>query len=82
MTVIGLTVTVALEIAEPEHETEYVVVTEGVTVTVPEVPEAVKPVPVQEVAFAEDQVRVADCPAVIVEGEALMEAVGPAVPLY
>lgn len=43
---------------------------------VPEVPPAVKPVPVHEVAFVDDHVRVDDCPWSMVEGLAEMETVG------
>ena len=52
------------------------VVTEGVTTAVPEVPEAVKPVPVQLVALVEDHVRVEDWPAVMEVGLAERETVG------
>jgi len=43
---------------------------------VPEVLPAVKPPPVQEVAFVEDQVRVTDCPMSMLEGLAESETVG------
>ena len=62
----AVTVTVALLADEvppvPVHVTEYVVVTLGETETEPEVPLAVKPVPVQDVALVEDQVRVEEFP--------------------
>ena len=54
----------------PEQLMLYVVVCDGVTVTEPEVPEAVKPVPVQELALAELQVRVVLCPLMSDVGEA------------
>ena len=47
--------------------------------TEPEVPEAVKPVPVQLVAFVEDQVSVEDWFAVIEVGLAESETVGAGV---
>jgi hypothetical protein len=59
----AFTVTVALAFAlppAPVHVTEYVVVTVGETVALPEVPEAEKLVPEQEVALVEDQVSVDD----------------------
>ena len=72
--------TVALEAGEvppaPVQVREYVVVTVGLAVTDPEVPDAVKPVPVQEVALEEDHVRVEDWPDVIVVGLAERVAVG------
>ena len=75
------TVTLALAAGEvppePVQVTEYVVLCDGVTVTEPALPDAVKLVPVQEVAFVEDQVRVDDWPEVIDVGDAESEAVGP-----
>ena len=75
-----LTVTVAFAAGEvppvPEHVTEYVVVLAGETVAEPEVPEAVKPVPVHEVAFVELHESVADPPAEIEVGFAERVAVG------
>ena len=76
-----MTATVALAEAgvvpdAPEHVTLYVVVTAGDTVTVPDVPGAVKPVPVQDVALVEDNVSVADEPEAIEVGEADRVAVG------
>lgn len=44
----------------PVQLIEYEAVAVGETVALPEVPDAVKPVPVQEVALVEDQVRVDD----------------------
>ena len=44
--------------------------------TLPEVPPAVKPVPVQEVALVDDHVSVADCPRSMVEGFTESVAVG------
>jgi hypothetical protein len=49
----------------------------GATATDPEIALPVeKPVPEQEVALAELQLRVEDCPAVMVLGLAVREAVG------
>ena len=53
-------------------------VCEGLTETLPDVPERLKPVPVQFVAFVLLQVRVADCPDVIDAGDILSVAVGEA----
>ena len=46
----------------PEQTMEYVVLVVGYTETDPEVPEAVRPVPVHEVALVEDHVNVTDPP--------------------
>ncbi len=51
-------------------------VTVGETTAFPEMPEAVKPVPVQEVALVLLQVRVDDPPEAMEAGEAEREAVG------
>ena len=53
----------------------------GDTATEPEVVLALKPLPVQDVAFVEDQVSVEDWPEVIEVGEALRVAVGVGVVL-
>jgi hypothetical protein len=77
------TVTVALAFAVPPgpvQTTLYVCVAVGDTLAVPDVPEAVKPVPVQDVAFVELHVRVDDPPAVIEAGLAERVAVGCWVP--
>ncbi|MBU6490968.1 hypothetical protein KGQ25_02335, partial [Patescibacteria group bacterium] len=78
--VVVVTVTVALELLvppEPVQETEYVVVVEGYTTAVFEVaPPVEKPVPVQEVALLELQVRVEEEPLVIEVGEAERVTVG------
>lgn len=61
--VIVETVTLAFAVAVPPAPVqliEYEAVAVGETVALPEVPDAVKPVPVQEVALVEDQVRVDD----------------------
>ena len=72
-----LTVAVAVEDPPfPEQVTEYVAVALGVTTAEPEVPDAVKPAPVQDVALVELHERFDDCPAVIDEGLAESEAVG------
>jgi hypothetical protein len=55
-----------------------VTVTFGETVTEPEVPEAVKPVPLQLVALVLDQVRIVDWVRGMFEGEAERVAVGAA----
>ena len=52
------------------------VVALGVTTAEPEVPDEVKPLPTQEVAFVELHERVEDCPAVIEMGLAESVAVG------
>jgi hypothetical protein len=52
------------------------VVVVGETLAEPEVPEAVKPVPVQEVALVDDQVKVEAVPEGTVVGLAVREAVG------
>ena len=60
-----LTVTVANAVAgsAPSAQViEYDVVTDGDTAAEPEMPEAVKPLPVQEVAFVEVHVSVDDWP--------------------
>lgn len=60
----------------PVHESVYVVVVEGFTVTEPETAPAVeKLVPVQLVAFDEDHVITADCPAEIDVGLVTSDAV-------
>jgi hypothetical protein len=51
------------------------VVAEGVTLAVPEVPDAVKLLPVHDVALVELQVRVDDCPVTIDVGLAESDAV-------
>ena len=48
----------------------------GVTATEPDVPDAVKPVPVHEVALVELQVSVEDWPEGIEVGFAVSETVG------
>ena len=48
----------------------------GATVAEPDVADALKLLPVQDVALVEDQVRVDDCPALIFVGLAEREAVG------
>ena len=53
----------------------------GVTVTVPDVPEAVKPVPTHEVTLVEDQVSVVDWPFATEVGDAVSVAVGAGEPL-
>lgn len=72
-----VTVTVAVAVAggltEPEHVSEYVVVTVGLTVAVPEVPDTG---PVQDVAFVLASVRVDEPPETIVVGDAVKVAVG------
>jgi hypothetical protein len=60
----------------PVHVMEYAVVVAGETVSVPEIPVAVKLVPVQEVALVEDQVSVEELPVVIDVGDAESVAVG------
>jgi hypothetical protein len=73
------TVTVALAVAVPPGPVQlmpYVCVAAGDTVAVPDVPEAVKPVPVQDVAFVELHVSVEDWPAVMDGGLADKETVG------
>ena len=79
-----LTVTVALAAGEvppaPVQVTEYVVVTVGETDAEPVVPLAVKPVPVQLVAFVLLHVSVEDCPLVMDVGFAERVAVGTGVP--
>ena len=75
----AVTVTVADWLADPPapvHAREYVVVVPGETERDPEVPVAVKLVPVQEVAFVELQLSVEDCPPVMVPGLAESETVG------
>lgn len=47
----------------------------GETMAEPEVPDAVKPLPAQDVALVEPQARVEDCRAVIDLGLAVSEAV-------
>jgi hypothetical protein len=59
---------------------EYVVVVVGETETLPEVPLAVKLVPVQDVALVEEYVRVAELPEAMEAGEAVRVAVGMEVP--
>ena len=74
----GLTVTVAKAVAgsPPAAQViEYDVVTDGDTAAEPEIPEAVKPLPVQVVAFAEVHDSVDDCPGLIDLGLAESEAV-------
>ena len=75
----GVTLTVALAGDDvppvPMHVTEYVAFVVGLTDTEPDVPEAVNPLPVQEVAFCEDQVSVAEPPEVIDDGLAERDAV-------
>jgi hypothetical protein len=60
----------------PVHVMEYAVVVAGETVSVPEIPVAVKLVPVHEVALVEDQVSVEELPVVIEVGDAESVAVG------
>lgn len=48
----------------------------GATVAEPDVADALKLLPVQDVALVEDQVRVEDCPAVIDLGLADRDALG------
>jgi len=85
--VAAVTETVAEALAEPPFPVqviEYVVVWVGVTVTEPLVPLAVKPLPVQEEAVVELQVRVDDPPEAMLVGEAVSVTVGaggPPLPL-
>lgn len=76
----GVTVTVALPVfvpPEPVQERLYAVVTEGDTVTEPEIaPPVVNPVPVQEVALDDDQVSVELLPFTIEVGDAESATVG------
>ena len=76
-----VTVTCALEQAAvppaPVHEPVYVVVCNGETDRVPEVPPMVKFVPVQLVALDDVHVRSDDCPCEIVVGFRVMAHVGP-----
>ena len=71
--------TVALadpEPPEPEQVTLYAVVADGVTATEPDVAFPVaKPVPVQELAFADDHVSVDETPEVTEAGDAERDAV-------
>ncbi|MGH9436704.1 MAG: hypothetical protein ACRD22_02110, partial [Terriglobia bacterium] len=69
----AFTVTVACA-AAPEQFMEYVVLSVGETESEPDVPFAVKPVPMQEVALVEDQVRVEEPPEVIEVGLAVRVA--------
>ena len=72
-----VTVTFAVTVPlPPVQETLYVCVVVGDTVAVPEVPDAVKPVPVQDVAFVEPHVSVEDWPPVIEVGLAESVTVG------
>ena len=74
-----LTLTVVWAVTDPPapvQVTEYVVVAPGLTTTEPAVPDAVKFPPEQEFALLEVQLRVADCPAVILEGLATRESLG------
>lgn len=79
VTVKMFTVSVSESVAVPPapvHDNEYVVVVDGLTVTEPEVASPVeKLVPVQVVAFADDHVRSADCPAEILVGLETSDAV-------
>ena len=79
-----VTVTVALAGDEvppvPVQVTEYVVVTVGETDVLPEVPDAVKPLPVQLVALVLLHVSVEDCPLVMDVGFADIVAVGTGLP--
>jgi hypothetical protein len=78
------TVTVVLAVPVPPapvQETLYVCVAVGDTVAVPEMPEAVKPVPVQEVAFVELHVSVEDWPAVMEVGLAESVTLGGVTPV-
>ena len=77
------TVTVTLLVSLPlafEQTTVYVVVTVGETVTVPEVPETVKLVPVHVGSFVELHVIVALDPAVIAVGVTLIVITGGSPP--
>jgi hypothetical protein len=70
---------VAVAVADPlfpEQLIEKVVVALGVTTAEPEVPDAVKLPPVQEVALVELQERVDDCPVFTDVGLAESAAVG------
>ena len=75
-----MTLTAAIDVGDvppaPVHVTEYVVFAVGETVADPEVPVAVKPEPVHEVALVELQESVAEEPAVIEVGDAESDAVG------
>ena len=74
-----LTVTFAEVLAEPPapvQVSEYVVVVAGVTIAAPDIPEAVKPLPVHEVAFVEFQVSVDELPTRTESGLALRVTVG------
>lgn len=73
------TVTVVLAVAVPPGPVQlmpYICVAAGDTVAVPDVPEVVKPVPVQDVAFVELHVSTEDWPLVIEGGLADKDAVG------
>ena len=63
----------------PVHESEYVVVAEGVTEAMPLVVPAVKPVPVHELTLVEDQLRVDELPLTTVVGLAENVSVGTGV---
>jgi hypothetical protein len=70
---------VALATADPpfpEQVIEYVVVTVGLTAVEPEIFDAVKLLPLQDVALVELHDRVEDFPALIDIGLAASEAVG------
>jgi hypothetical protein len=75
----AVTVTVALPLAlppAPVHVIEYVVLVVGEILTLPEVPFAVKLVPVQEVVLVDDQLSAEELPEVMEAGEAERVAVG------
>ena len=75
----GMKVTVAFADAVPPapvHVIVYVVVTIGETLTDPETPDGVNPLPVQLVALVEDHESVDDCPAMTDVGDAERETVG------
>ena len=74
-----VTVTLALALADPPapvHVMLYVVLDAGLTEAEPDVPEALKPLPVQLVVLVEDHVSVDVWPGVIDEGDALSDTDG------
>ena len=75
------TVTVAEAVAEPPlpvQVIEYVVVFDGAPVRLPDIPVGLKLVPVQLVAFVDDQLNVDCCPELIDVGFAESVTVGVA----
>jgi hypothetical protein len=82
--VAGATSTVADELAEPPAPVQvnvYVELDVGDTANDPDVARVPlqPPVAVQDVALVELQVRVEDCPAIMLEGDALSDTVGAGV---